>query len=95
MTDSRGTLTIIFFKDGTFRGSRVYSRSARTIFGDATDSATGTWGFGQSTLEAYVQATTARDLAGHRVSGHVDEIGDDTMVISDAFGTVKTYRRQE
>ena len=51
--------------------------------------------FGNSTLEAYVQATTARDLAGHRVSGHVDSIGDDTMVISDAFGTVKMYHRQK
>ena len=95
MTDSRGTLTIIFFKEGTFRGSRVYSQSAKTIFGAAADSASGTWGFGNSTLEAYVQATTARDLAGHRVSGHVDSIGDDTMVISDAFGTVKTYHRQK
>ena len=62
MTDSRGTLTIIFFKEGTFRGGRVYSRSAKTIFGTAADSASGTWGFGNSTLEAYVQATTAHDL---------------------------------
>ena len=82
MTDSRGTLTIIFFKEGTFRGSRVYSQSAKTIFGAAADSASGTWSFGNSTLEAYVQATTARDLAGHRMSGHVDSIGHDTMVLS-------------
>ena len=61
----------------------------------AADSASGTWSFGNSTLEVYVQATTARDLAGHLASGHVDSIGDDTMVISDAFGTVKTYHRQK
>jgi uncharacterized protein (TIGR03067 family) len=95
MTDSRGTLTMVFFKEGTFRGSRVYSQAGRTIFGVAADSASGTWSFGNSTLEAYVQATTASDLAGHHVSGHVDSIGDATMVISDAFGTLKTYRRQK
>ena len=93
MTDSRGTLTIVFFKEGTFRGSRVYSQSAKAIFGATGDSASGTWSFGNSTLEAYVQATTARELAGHLVSCHVDSIGDDAMVVTDAFGTVKTYRR--
>ena len=41
MTDSRGTLTIIFSKEGTFRGSRVYSQAGRTIFGVASDSASG------------------------------------------------------
>ena len=93
MTDPRGTLTIVFHQDGTFSGTRVYSKSAKTMFGPASDSANGKWSFGDGTLSAFVAATTARNLAGHLVGGHVDSIGNDTMVLSDAFGTVQTYHR--
>jgi len=95
MADARGTLTIVFHQGGTFSGTRVYSKSARKLFGAADDWAKGNWSFGDGTLEATVTTTTDRNLVGHRVGGHVDSIDNDTMVISDAFGTVKTYRRQD
>jgi uncharacterized protein (TIGR03067 family) len=95
MTDARGTLTIAFHQGGTFSGKRVYSKSARTMFGADDDWAKGDWSFVDSNLDAYVTTTTDRNLVGHRVCGHVDSIDNDTMVISDAFGTVKTYRRLE
>ena len=93
MTDARGTLTIVFHQGGTFSGTRVYSRSAKTMFGPDSDWAKGEWTFGDGTLQAYVATTTDRNLVNHVVYGHVDSIDNDTMVISDAFGGVKTYRR--
>jgi hypothetical protein len=93
MSDSRGTLTIVFDREGTFSGTRAYSKSAKTMLGPDSDWAKGDWSFGDRTLQAHVTTTTDRNLVNHVVWGHVDSIDNDTMVISDAFGTVKTYRR--
>jgi hypothetical protein len=95
MTDARGTLTIEFRQGGTFSGTRVYSKSAKTMFGAADDWAKGTWSFGDGALEATVTTTTDRNLVGCGVCVHVDSIDNDTMVLSDFFGNAKTYRRQE
>ena len=65
MTDPRGTLTIVFHQGGTFSGTRVYSRSAKTMLGPAYDWAKGEWSFGDGTLQAYVATTTDRNLVSH------------------------------
>jgi uncharacterized protein (TIGR03067 family) len=95
MTDRRGTLTIAFDQGGTFSGKRVYSKSAKTMFGPVDDWAKGNWSFGDGALDATVTTTTDRNLVGRSVCGQVDSIDNDTMVISDFFGNAKTYRRLE
>jgi hypothetical protein len=32
-------------------------------------------------------------MAGHTVYGRVNSIGEDTMVVTDALGSVRTFRR--
>jgi hypothetical protein len=92
-TDPKGNLTVVFQDNSTFVATRVWSKSAKKLFGPASDSANGTWTFANSKLVASVFSTTNRDLAGHSILGRVNSIGDDTMVVTDAFGSVRAFRR--
>ena len=76
---SPGTLTIIFLKKARPPDACLFP-SAKTIFGAAADSASGTWGFGNGTLEAYV-AGDHRSRSGWSPRVRPRRlIGDDTMV---------------
>jgi hypothetical protein len=44
-------------------------------------------------LSAFVSSTTDRRIAGHQVNSRVKTIGEDTMTITDPYGSVKPLRR--
>jgi uncharacterized protein (TIGR03067 family) len=92
-TDPKGDLTVVFQDNSTFVATRVWSKSSRRLFGPASDSSNGTWNFAGNMLTASVRSTTDRKMAGHTVYGRVNSIGEDTMVVTDAFGSVRTFRR--
>jgi uncharacterized protein (TIGR03067 family) len=93
MNDSKGALTIVFQPAGDFVATRTWARGSKRLFGPASDSSNGNWTYQDSRLSAWVSSTTDPRIVGHRISGRVQTVGDDTMVITDAFGYVKTFRR--
>ncbi|MDX2036971.1 MAG: TIGR03067 domain-containing protein [Isosphaeraceae bacterium] len=93
MTDTKGTLTSVFQPDGTFVATRVWSRSGKRLFGPPSDSSNGSWTYGSGILSAWVTTTTDPRIAGHQIRGRVQSVGNDSFVVTDAFGTVKTFRR--
>jgi uncharacterized protein (TIGR03067 family) len=93
MTDSRGTLTTVFQPDGRFVATRTYSRGSKRLFGPPSDSSNGSWSYRNGLLSAFVSSTTDRRIAGHQVNSRVKTIGEDTMTITDPYGSVKTLRR--
>jgi uncharacterized protein (TIGR03067 family) len=92
-TDPKGNLTVVFQDNSTFVATRVWSKGSRRLFGPASDSSNGTWNFSGNMLTASVRSTTDRNMAGHTVYGRVNSIGEDTMVVTDALGSVRTFRR--
>jgi uncharacterized protein (TIGR03067 family) len=93
LTDSRGTLTTVFQPDGRFVATRTYSRGSKRLFGPPSDSSNGSWSYRNGLLSAFVSSTTDRRIVGHQVNSRVKTIGEDTMTITDPYGSVKTLRR--
>ncbi|MEO6811569.1 MAG: TIGR03067 domain-containing protein [Isosphaeraceae bacterium] len=93
LTDSRGTLTTVFQPGGLFVATRTWGRGSKRLFGPPSDSSSGTWSYRSGLLSAYVSSTTDRQIVGHQVNSRVKTIGEDTMTITDVYGTVKTLRR--
>ena len=91
MTDTRGTLVTVFRSDGTFTSTRTLSR--KRLFEPGTKSFNGAWTFGQSRLTARVTGTTDRNLLGYSYIGRVQSIGEDTMVVADVTGGLRTFRK--
>ncbi len=93
MTDGRGTLTTVFQPDGLFVATRTWSRISKRLFGPPSDSSSGSWSYRDGQLTAWVSSTTDPRLAGHQVFARVKTIGEDTMVVTDVYGSVKTLKR--
>jgi len=93
LTDSRGMLTTVFQPDGAFVATRNWARGAKRLFGPPSDSSSGSWTYKNGLLAAWVSMTTDPRIAGHRLSARVQTIGSDTMVVTDAYGSVKTLKR--
>jgi len=92
-TDNRGTLTVVFQPDGSFVATRNWGRGERRLFGPPSDTSNGSWFYRDGNLAAGVTLTTDRRVAGHQFNGRVRSIGEDTMVVSDNLGALKTFRR--
>lgn len=90
-TDSKGGLVAVFRPDGTFTSTRTLSR--KRLFEPPTKSFNGAWTFGQSRLTARVTGTTDRNMLGYSFIGRVQSIGEDTMVIADVTGGLRTLRK--
>jgi uncharacterized protein (TIGR03067 family) len=93
LTDTRGTLTTVFQPDGGFVATRSWALGARRLFGPSSDSSNGSWSYRGGRLLAWVTSTTDPRIAGHEFSARVQTIGDDSMVVTDVYGSVKTLRR--
>jgi uncharacterized protein (TIGR03067 family) len=93
LTDSLGNLTTVFQPDGSFVSTRTWARGRRRLFGPPSDTSNGSWSYQDGLLAAWVTATTDPRVAGHRFDARVRTIAEDTMVVTDAYGSVKTYRR--
>ncbi len=93
LTDTKGTLTTVFQPDGAFLATRSWARGAKRLFGPPSDNSNGSWTYRTGLLSAWVTTTTDPRVAGHRFSARVQTIGEDTMVVTDAYGSVKTVRR--
>ena len=92
-TDTKGTLTAVFHPDGQFAASRNWSRTGKRLFGPPTDSSSGPWSYNAGRLTAFVGRTTDKRVAGHQFDVRIQSIGEDTMVVSDPFGTISTFKR--
>jgi uncharacterized protein (TIGR03067 family) len=90
-TDSRGTLVTVFRPDGTFTATRTLAK--KRLFEPATRSFDGTWSFNRSRLTARVLGTTDLNMLGYNYSGHVQSIGEETMVAADLNGSLRTFRK--
>jgi uncharacterized protein (TIGR03067 family) len=90
-TDSRGTLVTVFRPDGTFTATRTLAK--KRLFEPATKSFDGTWSFNRSRLTARVLGTTDLNMLGYNYSGHVQSIGEETMVAADLNGSLRTFRK--
>jgi uncharacterized protein (TIGR03067 family) len=93
LTDAWGNLTTVFQPDGTFVSTRTWARGRRRLFGPPSDTSNGSWSYQGSLLAASITSTTDPRVSGHRFDARVRTIGEDTMVVTDAYGSVKTYRR--
>jgi uncharacterized protein (TIGR03067 family) len=93
LTDAWGSQTTVFQPDGSFVSTRTWARGRRRLFGPPSDTSNGSWSYQNGLLGAWVTSTTDPRVAGHRFDAHVRTIGEDTMVVTDAYGSIKTYRR--
>jgi uncharacterized protein (TIGR03067 family) len=93
MTDGKGNMTAVFQPNGDFVATRTWARGSKRIFGPPSDSSRGSWVYRDGLLSAWVTSTTDPRIAGNRINARIQTIGDDTMVVTDAYGSVKTFRR--
>ena len=93
MSDSKGTLTTVFQPDGGFVTTRTWARHQKRLFGPPSDTSSGSWSYTNGQLTAWVGRTTDPRIVGHSFSGRLQTIGDDSMVLTDSYGSVKTFRK--
>jgi uncharacterized protein (TIGR03067 family) len=91
MTDKKGQFVAVFRADGTFASTRTFAK--RRLFEPDTTVSNGTWVYGQGILSARVAGTTDRDLLGYGFVGHLQSIGEDSMVTTDNTGKLLTLKK--
>jgi uncharacterized protein (TIGR03067 family) len=91
MTDRKGKFVAVFRADGTFASTRTFAK--RRLFEPDTTTSNGTWAYSQGTLSARVTGTTDRDLLGYGFVGHLQSIGEDSLVTTDSAGNLLTLRK--
>ncbi len=91
--DSKGRLTVVFQADGNFVATRTWSHGLKRLFeGDSTTSM-GRWTYRSGVLDATVSTTQDPKLVGRLFGVWLESVGDDTLVIKNVFGEIKTARR--
>ena len=92
-TDSKGNLTLVFRPDGTFTATRSWRSGLKRIFEGDTTTSDGRWAYGGGRLDAYVTSTMDPSLVGRNYHFRLQSVGDNTMVLANSFGELRTARR--
>jgi len=94
-TDNKGNLTLVFRPDGTFTATRTWRSGLKRLFEGDTTTSYGRWGYGGGRLDAYVTSTMDPHLVGRSYHFRLQSVGDNTMVLANSFGELRTARRLE
>ncbi len=92
-SDSKGNLTLVFRPDSSFVATRTWKSSLKRIFEGDTTTSTGRWSYGDGHLDAFVTSTMDPRLVGRAYHFRVQSVGDDTLVLANSFGELRTARR--
>jgi uncharacterized protein (TIGR03067 family) len=91
--DSKGNLALVFHADGSFIVTRTWKSGLKKIFeGDKTTSQ-GRWTYQGGLLDLFVTDTMDLRLLARKYDFYLQSIGDNTMVVKDLFGELKTAQR--
>ena len=83
----------MFRPDGTFTATRKWRSGLKRLFEGDTTTSDRRWGYGDGRLDAYVTSTMDPHLVGRYYHFRVQSVGDNTMVLANAFGELRTARR--
>lgn len=92
-TDSKGTLTVVLQKDGTFVGTRIWTKALKRLFEGDTTTSLGRWTYLNGVIDARVSTTQDFRLIGRVYSGWVQSVGPDTLIVKNVFGQLITFRK--
>lgn len=92
-TDSKGTLVLLLSADGTLTATRYWAKVAKRLFEGSSTTSRGQWRYDKGWLRVDVLSSQDSSLAGRSYHTRLRTVGDDTAVVEDVFGKLKTYRR--
>jgi uncharacterized protein (TIGR03067 family) len=91
--DSKGNLTLVFRADGTFVATRTWKNGLKKIFEGDTTTSEGRWSYGGGLLDAFITSTMDPRLLARNYNFWLQSIGDNSLVLKNLFGELKTARR--
>ncbi|WP_422924292.1 TIGR03067 domain-containing protein [Singulisphaera sp. PoT] len=91
--DTKGRLTIVLQADGNFVATRTWSKGLKRLFEGDTTTSMGHWSYQNGILDARVSSTQDPRLLNRLYSMWLQSVGDDTLVIKNIFGQLKTAQR--
>jgi uncharacterized protein (TIGR03067 family) len=93
LDDWQGNLTLVFRADGTFVATRTWRSGLKRLFEGNTTTSEGRWSYNRGLLDALITSTMDPKLLSRSYNYWVQSVGDNTIVVKNLFGELKTARR--
>ena len=91
--DAKGNLMLVFRSDASFTATRTWKSGLKRVFEGDTTTSSGRWSYSGGRLDAYVNSTMDPRLVGRTYHFRLQSVGDNTMVLANSFGELRTARR--
>jgi uncharacterized protein (TIGR03067 family) len=93
LDDWQGNLTLVFRTDGTFVATRTWRSGLKRLFEGNTTTSEGRWTYNRGLLDALITSTMDPKLLSRSYNYWVQSVGDNTIVVKNLFGELRTARR--
>ena len=93
LDDWQGNLTLVFRTNGTFVATRTWRSGLKRLFEGNTTTSEGRWTYSRGLLDALITSTMDPKLLSRSYNYWVQSVGDNTLVVKNLFGELRTARR--